>query len=93
MPYYRLSPNIYLEFFDDEAIFLVADRDVMVTANRAAAQLFSKARDVIADRAFSRSDCIDFLLEHYDMGEREATRQVRSILGFALRQRLVLRCQ
>ena len=88
---YQLSPNVYLEIFKQDAVLLLAARDVMVTVNHAAAQLYECARESVGDSDFSRVDCVRFLLENYDMSERDAEVQMRSILGFGLKQRLVLK--
>lgn len=88
---YQLSANVYLETFKDEAVLLVADRDVMITVNHAAAQLFECARESIGANEFGRSDCVRFLSENYDVSVREAEEQMRSILGFGLKQRMILK--
>ena len=88
---YRLSPHIYLETFDDDAVLLVADRDVMVTVNHAAAQLFSQARTTVGESEFSRSDCVHFLLDNYELSNLDAEKKMRSILGFGLKQHLVFK--
>ena len=88
---YQLSPNVYLEAFKKEAVLLVADRDVMITVNHAAAQLFECARESIGANEFGRSDCVRFLSENYDVSVCEAEAQMRSILAFGLRQHMVLK--
>jgi len=70
---------------------LVADRDVMVTVNQMAAQIFQHAREMVGNETFNRSACVDFLLENYQLSAREADMQMRSLLGFGLRQGLVLK--
>lgn len=91
MHLYHLSPHVFLELFAEDAILLIAERDLMVTVNLAAARLFEQARELIGDRPFSRSDCRDFLLEQYELDEVQAEHQTRSILGFSLRQKLIVR--
>ncbi len=44
---YQLSPHVFIELFDEDAVMLVADRDVMVTVNQAAAQIFQQAREMV----------------------------------------------
>ncbi len=39
MSHYQISPHIYLEYFEEDAVLLVADQDFMVTVNHAGAQL------------------------------------------------------
>ena len=70
---------------------LVADRDVLVTVNQMAAQIFEHAREIVGNRTFDRSACVDFLLENYQLSGQEAEGQMRSILGFGLRYGLVLK--
>jgi hypothetical protein len=89
--HYQFSPHLYLEFFEADAVLLIADRDVMVTLNHAAARLFEEALELFQDRTFSRSDCVDFLLHNYDMTASEAEREVRSLLGFGLIMALVVK--
>ena len=91
MNYYQLSPHVFIEFFDEDAVMLVADRDVMVTVNQMAAQIFQHAREMVGNETFNRSACVDFLLENYQLSGQEAAGQMRSMLGFGLRQGLVLK--
>ena len=86
---YQLSPHVVIEFFDADAVMLVADRDVMVTVNHAAAALFEQASSQSEGRRFNRTDCLNFLLQNFELNRADAERQVKSILGFALRQGLV----
>ena len=88
---YQLSPHVFIERFDEEAVMLVADRDVMVTVNYAAAQIFEQARETVDYGTFSRSDCVNHLLQFYDLTRNEAEAQTRSLLGFALKHRMVLK--
>ena len=89
MDYYQLSPHVFIEFFDEDAVILVADRNVMVTVNHAAATLFEQALLQPEGRCFNRNDCLNFLLQNFELNRTDAKRQVKSILGFALRQGLV----
>ena len=91
MNYYQLSPHVFIEFFDEDAVILVADRDVIMTVNQMAAQIFQHARQVVGSETFNRSACVDFLLENYQLTGQEAAGQMRSMLGFGLRQGLVLK--
>ena len=86
---YRISPQVFIEFFDEDAVLLVADQDLMVTVNHAAAQLFEQAALQSAGRFFNRSDWVNFLRQNFQLNQVNAERQVRSILGFALRHGLV----
>jgi hypothetical protein len=86
---YQFSPHIYIETFDEESVLLVADRDFMVTVNSAGEELFKSAKASLGNSFFSRSDCIDFLLDQYDLAPHEAEKQMRSLLGFGLKQYLL----
>jgi hypothetical protein len=88
---YQISPHIFLESFGEDAVLLVADRDVMVTVNHAAAQLFTLAQATAGRRVFSRSDCVYFLLDNYALSRLDAEKKMRSILGFGLKRHLVLK--
>lgn len=68
---------------------LVADQDLMVTVNHAAANLFEQASLQSAGRSFQRSEWVNFLLQNFQLDRMNAERQARSILGFALRHGLV----
>jgi len=70
---------------------LVADRDVIITVNQMAAQIFQHAREMVGNEIFNRSACVDFLLENYQLSGQEAAGQMRSMLGFGLRHGLVLK--
>ena len=87
---YRLSQDVHVEMFDDEAILFVAERNVMLTVNPAAAELFAAAHSVLADRPFTRSECTDFLLDSYEISPEQAERQTLSLLSFGLRNRIVI---
>lgn|GEM_PF-2724305 len=91
MSCYQLSPHVAIEFFDEDAVMLVADRDVIVTVNQVAAQIFQHAQEIIGNETFNRSACVDFLLENYQLSGQEAEGQMRSMLSFGLRQGLVLK--
>jgi len=88
---YQLSPHVFIEFFDEDAVILIADRDVIITVNQMAAQFFQHAREMVSNKTFNRSACVDFLLENYQLSGQEAAGQMRSMLGFGLRQGLVLK--
>lgn len=91
MCHYQLSPHVYLESFDEDAVLLIADHDYMITVNHAGAQLFEQAQEAVGDGLFSRSDCVNFLLKHYELTTIEAEGKMRSIIGFGLRQYVVFK--
>lgn len=88
---YQFSPHVYLECFDEDAVLLIADHDYMITINRAGAELYEQAQEAIGNGAFNRSDCIAFLLQHYELTEDEAEQKMRSIIGFGLAQHIISR--
>ena len=88
---YQLSPHVYLESFDEDAVLLIADQDYMITVNHAGAQLFRQAQEAVGDGLFSRSDCVNFLLEHYELTDHEAKKKMRSIIGFGLSQYVIVK--
>jgi len=91
MRHYRLSPDVYLERFDEDAILFVADRARMVTVNRAAAELYEAACTALSDRPFTPAEGAELLLRSYDLAAEDALRQVQAMLAFGLRQRIVER--
>ena len=88
---YHFSPDVYVERFDDDVILFLADRDLMLTVNLAAGELYETARSVIGDRSFSHHDCMTFLIDTYVLTEEESRRQTRSILTFGLRHRILVK--
>lgn len=91
MRLYRFAANIFLERFNDDAVFLVAEQNMMVTVNHAAAGLYEKAFKELGREPFTRHDCHAFLLKHFDLEAEAAVREMRLSLAFALRQALVER--
>ena len=91
MKHYRLSPNVHIELFEEEAILFVADEDVMVTVNEAGAELFEAAHGALKNLPFTRSECRDFLLDNYDLSMEEAEHEAVSLLSFGLRNRIVVK--
>ena len=86
---YRIPSHVFIEFFDEDAVMLVADQDLMVTVNHAAAKLFEQASLHFAGGSFNRIDCVSFLLQNFQIDQTHAEQQARSLLGFALRHGLV----
>lgn len=89
MKRYRLSPALYLEWFDDDALLLVGERDLLLTLNRPGGELFEVAAEALAGRPFTLADGISRLGEHYDLTAPACRAQARMLLAFALRHRLV----
>ena len=63
----------------------------MITVNHAGAQLFEQAQEAVGDGLFSRSDCVNFLLDHYNLTAIEAEGKMRSIIGFGLMQYVIFK--
>ena len=70
---------------------LVADRNIMVKINHAAARLYELASAAAQGRSFTRHDVQNFLLENYQLSCNEAATQLRSLLGFGLRNGVVVK--
>ena len=86
---YRFSSPLYLEWFDDEALLLVADRDLLLTVNRAAGELFEALAEAFAGRPLTLADGIAWLGENYDLATAACRVEARALLAFALKHRLV----
>jgi hypothetical protein len=89
MQQYQLSPHVFLELFPDDAVMLVADRNIMVKINHAAARIYQLASSAANDRTFTRNDLLDFLMDNFDVSKTEAELQLRSLLCFGLRYGVV----
>lgn len=92
MQQYQLSPHVFLELFTDDAVLLVADRNIMVTINHAAARIYELASATANDKTFTRSDLLNFLLDNFDVSQTQAELQLRSLLCFGLRHGVVYKC-
>ena len=68
---------------------LVADRNIMVKINHAAARLYELASAAARGNSFTRQDARNFLMENYQLSSDEAAMQLRSLLGFGLRNGVV----
>lgn len=88
---YHFSPDVYVERFDDDAILFLADRDLMLTVNLAAGELYEAARSALGKRPFNRRECTEFLIDNYELSSAEADRQTRSLLSFGLRHRILVK--
>jgi hypothetical protein len=69
---YRIALRVYVEMFDEDAVLLVADQDVMVTVDHSAVDLFNLALEAFGSRNFSRSESVDLLLQNFEMTVSEA---------------------
>jgi hypothetical protein len=90
MRHYRFAPALYLEWFDDEALLLVAGRERLLTLNRAAGTLFERLGADFADRTLTLQDGIGWLDAHYQLDVETCRDQARRLLAVALRQQLLL---
>ena len=91
MPCYDFSPDVYVERFDDDVILFLAERDLMLTVNLAAGELYEAARSALGKRPFNRRQCTEFLTENYELSSAEADRQARSLLSFGLRRGILVK--
>ena len=88
---YQISPHVYLESFVEDAVLLIADQDFMITVNHAGAHLFKQVQEAIGNGPFSRADCVNFLLDNYELTTLEAEKKMRSIIGFGLMYDVVVK--
>mgnify|MGYP001827086001 CR=1 FL=1 len=88
---YRIAPRVYVEMFEEDAVLLVADQDVMVTVDHSAVHLFNLALEAFGSRVFSRSECVDLLLQHFEMTVSEAQKKVSTLIAFGVMFDLVLK--
>jgi len=89
MKSYRFASALYLEWFADEALLLVAKRDLLLTMNRAGGILFEELAAVFAGRSFTVAEGEDWLGDHYELATTSCRKQARSLLAFALKHHLV----
>ena len=88
MKTYRLATELYLEWFDDEALLLVAECDLLLTLNRAGGVLFEALSATFFGRFFTLQDGSDWLGENYELTAAACRKQARSLLAFALKYHL-----
>ena len=86
---YRLSPDLVIEYFGEEAIILLAEPDILITVNSASARLLEFIREYFAERELSLDELVLFLRERYDITDAAACNEAQSLLTFALRQGMV----
>jgi hypothetical protein len=88
---YLLSPSVYLERFDAEALLLVADWNRLLTINPGAADLFELSSAEFRARDFTSADLTAWLCRHYDLPVAECRSKSRELLAFALKHHIVER--
>ena len=86
---YRLSPDLVIEYFGEEAIILLTEQDILVTVNAAAAHLLELIRETFVERDFSLDELALFLRKRYDIMGTSACKEAQRLLSFALRQGMV----
>ena len=64
---YCLSPDLVVEYFQDQSLLLLAMQDTILTVNRAAAELLELFQVTIEERYFSAEDLSALLTQHYDI--------------------------
>jgi hypothetical protein len=77
---YRLSPDVVLEWFGDEALILLADRDVFIRVNRPAGDLLTLMQNAFGGRAFSPRELAELFASHFDLSEDDAAAKSGQLL-------------
>jgi hypothetical protein len=88
---YHLATGLYLERFDDAALVLVCERNLLLTVDAAAAELFTEVSRSFGSCSFTLEQGIDWLAGGYDLDAQQCRIKARELLAFALRNGLV--CQ
>ena len=88
---YRLAPDIHIEDFAEQAILFVSDEDRLITVNAASADLYRRVREHFGREPFSAEAVVTLLCTSFTISAADAALQVRRLLGFGLRQGLVLK--
>lgn len=90
MKQYHLVSSLHLEWFDDEALLLVADQHLLLTVNAAAATLFESLSAFFAGRTFTLAEGVEWLDRHYELTAEACRQQARGLLAFALKYHLAV---
>lgn len=77
---YRLSPNLVLEYFEDEALALLATQDCFVRVNKAGADLIRLVQAAFAAQSFSDKDLEALLANHFELAAEESCAAAQRIL-------------
>jgi hypothetical protein len=85
---YRLSPELAVERFGEEALILLETQDRFLTVNRAAADLVELIGSAFAARQFTADDLVALLVQNYQLGVAEAAQEAQSLLEAWLEQGL-----
>jgi hypothetical protein len=78
---YRMSPDVTLERFDDQALMLLSRQDAFLTVNSAAADLFELLNDKFAGAGFACSDMAALFTEHYQLTPSQAHEEARQLIA------------
>ena len=89
MKSYRFVSDLYLEWFDDDALLLVAGHDLLLTLNRAGGALFGELTAAFGRRSFTLAEGEGWLGDHYDLTVATCRKQARGLLAFSLKHHLV----
>jgi len=87
---YRLSPELALERFGEEALILLETQDRFLTVNRAAADLVELIESAFAAQGFAVSDLGGLLAQNYELHTEEAAHEAQALVEAWLEQGLLV---
>jgi PAS domain-containing protein len=76
---YRLSPDLAVESFGEQALVLLADRDRILTVNRAAADLLALLQQRLD--VFTCDSLAALLADHYEMTAQQAAERAARLIA------------
>jgi hypothetical protein len=85
---YRLSPELAVERFGEEALILLETQDRFLTVNRAAADLAELIESVFAGQLFAAHDLVALLVQNYELEAEEAAQEAQALIEAWLEQGL-----
>jgi hypothetical protein len=91
-PAVRLPRAVLIEHFDQQALLLLEDSDVLVTSSRATAELVQLLQEAFAGEGFTLKDLASLLQEQYQLKGAAALEEARSLLDSWLKTGLLCRC-
>jgi hypothetical protein len=88
---FEFAAGLYLESFGEDCLLLVARRNLLLTINAAAADLFEGATQTFFRRSFTLTEGIHWLAGGYDLSAADSRTKARELLTFGLKHGLVCR--
>lgn len=76
---YRLSPDLAVERFGEQALVLLADHDQILTVNRAAADILALLEQ--RSGVFTVEELAALLTDHYEMTAQEAAERAARLIA------------